>query len=88
MKSLTLVPMAALAPRAAKDYSSSSSSYSWVVVAHWLSRCLGPEGRGFESHSSRHTWDLGLVFHLQLPVALRRVNSDAVSIAVVGSSSE
>ena len=26
--------------------------------------------------------------HLQLPVALRRVNSDTVSIAVVGSTSE
>src|SRR6218665_82296 len=32
--------------------------------------------------------DFGQVPHLQLPVALRRVNSDKVSIAVVGSASE
>ena len=32
--------------------------------------------------------DLGQVFHLQLPVALRRISSDTVSIAVVGSASE
>ena len=32
--------------------------------------------------------DLGQVLHLQLPVALRRVNSGTVSIAVVGSASE
>src|SRR6218665_4165947 len=31
--------------------------------------------------------DLGQVLYLQLPVALRRVNSDTVSIAVVGSAS-
>ena len=31
---------------------------------------------------------LGQVLHLQLPVALRRVNSDTVSIAVVGIASE
>ena len=30
----------------------------------------------------------GQVLYLQLPVALQRVNSDAVSIAVVGSASE
>ena len=29
--------------------------------------------------------DLGQVIHLQLPVALRRVNSDTLSIAVVGT---
>ena len=29
-----------------------------------------------------------LVLHLQLPIALRRVNSDTVSIAVVGKTSE
>jgi len=45
-----------------------------------------PEGRGFESRSSRQVGrDLGQVLHLQLPVSLRRVNSDTVSIAVVGS---
>ena len=32
--------------------------------------------------------DLGQVLNLQLPVALRRVNTDTVSIAVVGSASE
>ena len=32
--------------------------------------------------------DLGQVLRLLLPVALRRVNSDTVSIAVVGSASE
>ena len=32
--------------------------------------------------------DLGQVLHLQLPVVLRRVNFDTVSIAVVGSASE
>ena len=32
--------------------------------------------------------DLGQVLHLQLPAALRRVNSDTVSIAVVGNVSE
>ena len=46
------------------------------------------EGRGFESHYSRHASDLGQVFHLQLPVALRRVNSDTVAIAVVENASE
>ena len=30
----------------------------------------------------------GKVLHLQLPVALRHVNSDIVSIAVVGNASE
>ena len=30
----------------------------------------------------------GQVLHLQLPVPLRRVNSDTVSITVVGSASE
>jgi len=41
-----------------------------------------PEGRSFESHSSRHvgTLDNGQVLHSQLPVALRRVNSDTVSM--------
>ena len=32
--------------------------------------------------------DLGQVLHLQLPVVLRRVKFDKVSIAVVGSASE
>ena len=32
--------------------------------------------------------DLGQVLHLQLPVALRRVNPDTVSIAVVRRASE
>src|SRR6218665_2694067 len=44
-----------------------------------------PEGRGFESSSSR---DIGQVLHLQLPVSLRRVNSDTVSFAVVGNAFE
>ena len=43
-----------------------------------------PEGHGFEYRSSRH---VGQVLHLQLPVALRRVNSDTLSIGVVGSVS-
>src|SRR6218665_39138 len=49
-----------------------------------------PEGRGFEFRSSRHVGSLGksFTFHLQLPVAFRRVSSDKVSIAVVGSASE
>ena len=42
----------------------------------------------FESLSSRHASDLAQIFHLQLPVALRRVNSDTASIGVVVSSSE
>ena len=33
-------------------------------------------------------WGLGQALHLQLPVALRHVNSDTVSTAVVGSASE
>ena len=41
-----------------------------------------PKGRGFESRSSRHRRDLGQVLHLQLPVALRRVNSDSVNSCV------
>ena len=46
-------------------------------------------GCGFESRSSRHVGTLhGQVLHLQLPVALRRVNSDTVPVAVVGSASE
>src|SRR6218665_2758291 len=49
---------------------------------------FGPGVRGFESHSSRHARYLGQVLHLQLPVAIRRVISDTVSIAVVGSASE
>ena len=57
-----------------------------------------PFDRKFESHSSRHAralkiayhpWNLGgEVLYLQLPVALRRVNSDTMSIAVVGSASD
>ena len=49
---------------------------------------FGPEGRRLEFHSCRHARDLGQVLHLQLPVAIRRVNSDTMSIAVVGSASE
>ena len=47
----------------------------------WLSgkfRAFCPQGRRFDYHSR----DLGQVFHSQLPVALRRVNSDTVSIGV------
>ena len=43
----------------------------------WVRIPLYPTLRGF-----------GKVIHLQLPVALRRVNSDTVSIVVVGSASE
>ena len=32
--------------------------------------------------------DLGQALHLQLPVALRQVNSDTVSIAMIWSASE
>src|SRR6218665_3525031 len=43
------------------------------------------ESRGFESRSSRHVGTLGKPFtYMQLPVALRCVNSGTVSIAVVG----
>ena len=38
--------------------------------------------------SSRQVGTLGKVFHLQLPVARRRANSDRVSIPVVESASE
>ena len=42
-----------------------------------------PKGRGFESGSIYpQRRDLEQVLHLQLPEALRRVNSDTVSIAV------
>jgi len=48
------------------------------VVKHWLSLYVfRPEARGFESHSNCQ------VLHLQ-----SRVNSDTVSIAVVGGASE
>ena len=46
---------------------------------------IPPEGRGFESRSSRQVRQ---VLHLQVPVALRRVQSNTVSTAVVGSASE
>src|SRR6218665_2338142 len=59
------------------------------MVAHWLSRCLWT-GRSWVRIPlySHHARDLGQVLHLQLPVVLRRVNSDTGSIAVVGSASE
>ena len=47
-----------------------------------------PESPGFESHLNRSNSDLGQVLHLQLPIAFQHVNSDTVSIAVVGSTSE
>src|SRR6218665_903870 len=47
-----------------------------------------PVGGGFEFCSSRLYMDLGQVLHLQLPVALRRVNFDTGSIVVVGRASE
>src|SRR6218665_1778211 len=49
----------------------------------WLSGKFGalrPEGREFESHSSHHVGTLGKSFTRELPVALRRVNSDTVSV--------
>jgi len=49
--------------------------------AQWLIDKFGalrPEGRRFESHSSRQVGP-GQVLHSQLPVALLRVNSDTVS---------
>ena len=62
--------------------------YIYIHGARWrIARvdAFRPEGAGFESRSSRH---LGKVLHLQLPAAIRRVNSDTASIAVVGSISE
>src|SRR6218665_1838742 len=43
------------------------------------------EGRGFKSRSNRHSWTLDKSFTC---VALRRVNSDTVSIVVIGSASQ
>src|SRR6218665_873876 len=67
-------------------------AYLLIFVAHGGTLLelmpFGPEGRGFESRSSRHARDLGQVLRLQLPVAIRRANSDTVSIAVVGNGSE
>src|SRR6218665_1960357 len=42
----------------------------------------------FISHPLPSSRDLGQVLHSQLPVAVRRVNSDTESIAVVVSASE
>jgi len=58
-----------------------------VCGAWWLIGEFGALPR-FDSHSSRHVdRDLGQVLHSQLPVALRRVNSDSVN-DVAGSTSE
>ena|SRR6218665_685915 len=56
-----------------------------TVLVFWAWWCIGrvdafrPEGRGFDSRSSRQ------VLHLQLPVAFRRVNSDTVSLLWLGA---
>jgi|SRR6218665_1838627 len=55
----------------------SANMQTTMVSCDWLR---------YESINGRPS--LGQVLHLQLPVALRRINSDTVSIAVVGSSSE
>src|SRR6218665_2386725 len=44
-----------------------------VELMHLNQKCMS------ESHSSHHANDLGQVFHLQLPVALRRGNSHSVN---------
>ena len=49
---------------------------AWWLIGKF--GALRPEGRGFEIHSSRPRRDLGQVLHWQLPVTLRRVNSDTV----------
>ena len=51
--------------------------------AWWLNGTFGafrPKGRKFESHANPLPRDLGQVFRSQLPEALRRVNSDTVSM--------
>ena len=58
------------------------------VVAHWYSRCLSTGRSRIQIPLQLPCRCLGQVLHLQLPVALRQVNSDTVSIAVVGSVSE
>src|SRR6218665_2226697 len=58
-------------------------SWSWWRIGKV--DAFRPEDRGFESLFRLPRRDLGQVLHLHLPVALRRVNSDTVSIAVVGS---
>src|SRR6218665_867563 len=63
-----------------------SLNYLLIFVERGRVDAFGPEGRGFESRSIRHARDLGHVLHLQLPEAIRRVNSDTVSIAVVGKA--
>jgi len=60
----------------------------WGVVAHWLSQCLSTEGSQARIALQPTRRDLGQVLHLELPVALRRVNSDTVSNDVVGIASE
>ena|SRR6218665_101502 len=57
-------------------------------IAHWYSRCLSPRGSRVRIPLKPPRRDLGQVLHLQLPVALRRVNSDTVSLAVIGSTCE
>jgi len=63
-----------------------SASRAWWRIGR-VEACR-PEGRGLESRFSLARSEILQVLHLQLPVALRRVNSDTVSVAVVGSASE
>ena len=68
------------------------SFFLWFISAdlHYMGRArhctvvgsvpCNPEGRRFESHSSRHVGTFGKSFTHSLPVALRRVNSDTVSM--------
>ena len=50
-----------------------------VVVLSGRFSALHPEGCSFEFHSSCYIGTFQQVLHLQLPVALRRVNSNTLS---------
>ena len=59
-------------------------AYQRTTMPRYVGRCgkfgvFCPEGRRFESHYSRQ------VLHSQLPVALRRVNSDTVAMLQSGA---
>src|SRR6218665_3621471 len=84
--------------RARADTHCHTSTYSNIYIhKHKRAHTLVGRGGTLESRSLMvvgsnpalsTTQDLGEFFKLQLPVALRRVNSDTVSIAVVGRASE
>ena len=64
-------------------------SAMWGMVAHWQSsRCFSTEGSRVRIPLLPSRRDLGQVLHLQLPAAHQHVNSDTMSIAVVGSASK